>query len=201
MASMPAYDPNSFSDGIGRTEWRMLSEDQRQPLAQQDAELRSTRRDRRSSRWARWRCRRPASIPTRRSTARAATGSATASSAASAATARSTCAGPSPRAATPISTRWATASATTASRRWRSGSGLGQKFDLPVVSQSFGTVPDSAWKARKFKDNPRIDRAARLDRVGHAERLDRPGLPDPQSAPAGGDGGAHRLGPRRPADA
>ena len=25
MASMPAYDPNSFSDGIGRTEWRMLS--------------------------------------------------------------------------------------------------------------------------------------------------------------------------------
>jgi penicillin-binding protein 2 len=34
--------------------------------------------------------------------------------------------------------------------------GLGQKFDLPVVSQSFGTVPDSAWKARKFKDNPRM---------------------------------------------
>ncbi|MCY7271368.1 MAG: penicillin-binding protein 2, partial [Sphingomonas bacterium] len=32
MASMPAYDPNSFSDGIGRTEWKMLSEDQRRPL-------------------------------------------------------------------------------------------------------------------------------------------------------------------------
>ena len=32
MASMPAYDPNSFSDGIGQTEWRMLSEDQRRPL-------------------------------------------------------------------------------------------------------------------------------------------------------------------------
>jgi penicillin-binding protein 2 len=34
--------------------------------------------------------------------------------------------------------------------------GLGQKFDLPVVSQSFGTVPDSAWKARKYEQNRRI---------------------------------------------
>jgi penicillin-binding protein 2 len=30
--SMPAFDPNSFSDGIGRTEWRMLSEDDHIPL-------------------------------------------------------------------------------------------------------------------------------------------------------------------------
>ena len=29
---MPAFDPNSFSDGIGRTEWRMLSEDDHIPL-------------------------------------------------------------------------------------------------------------------------------------------------------------------------
>ena len=32
MASMPSYDPNSFSDGIGRTEWKTLSEDPRKPL-------------------------------------------------------------------------------------------------------------------------------------------------------------------------
>ena len=32
MVSMPAYDPNSFSDGIGRTEWKVLSEDPRKPL-------------------------------------------------------------------------------------------------------------------------------------------------------------------------
>ena len=32
FVSMPAYDPNSFSDGIGRTEWRMLSEDDHVPL-------------------------------------------------------------------------------------------------------------------------------------------------------------------------
>ncbi|QIK80104.1 penicillin-binding protein 2 [Sphingomonas piscis] len=30
--------------------------------------------------------------------------------------------------------------------------GLGQKFDLPVVSQSYGTVPDSAWKNRRYHD-------------------------------------------------
>jgi penicillin-binding protein 2 len=30
--SMPAYDPNSFSQGIGRTEWKMLSEDNHIPL-------------------------------------------------------------------------------------------------------------------------------------------------------------------------
>lgn len=30
--SMPAYDPNSFSDGIGQTEWRMLSENDHIPL-------------------------------------------------------------------------------------------------------------------------------------------------------------------------
>lgn len=32
MASMPAYDPNSFSDGISRLEWGMLSEDDHLPL-------------------------------------------------------------------------------------------------------------------------------------------------------------------------
>ncbi|SEM55668.1 penicillin-binding protein 2 [Sphingomonas gellani] len=29
--------------------------------------------------------------------------------------------------------------------------GLGQKFDLPLASQRYGTVPDSAWKLRKYK--------------------------------------------------
>ncbi len=32
MASMPAYDPNSFSDGIGRSEWAMLRADDHLPL-------------------------------------------------------------------------------------------------------------------------------------------------------------------------
>lgn len=32
FVSMPAFDPNSFSQGIGRTEWRMLSDDDHIPL-------------------------------------------------------------------------------------------------------------------------------------------------------------------------
>jgi len=32
MASMPSFDPNSFSDGIGRVEYGMLNEDERVPL-------------------------------------------------------------------------------------------------------------------------------------------------------------------------
>jgi penicillin-binding protein 2 len=32
MASMPSFDPNSFSDGIGRVEYGMLSENERVPL-------------------------------------------------------------------------------------------------------------------------------------------------------------------------
>ncbi|MDO6415463.1 penicillin-binding protein 2 [Sphingomonas sp. BIUV-7] len=32
MASMPAYDPNSFSDGIGQSEWAMASADDHLPL-------------------------------------------------------------------------------------------------------------------------------------------------------------------------
>lgn len=32
MASMPSYDPNSFSDGISHDEWDMMSEDERVPL-------------------------------------------------------------------------------------------------------------------------------------------------------------------------
>lgn len=32
MASMPSFDPNSFSDGIGRVEWKMLADDDHVPL-------------------------------------------------------------------------------------------------------------------------------------------------------------------------
>jgi penicillin-binding protein 2 len=33
--------------------------------------------------------------------------------------------------------------------------GLGERFDLPVVSQNYGTIPDSAWKRRRFRQNPK----------------------------------------------
>jgi penicillin-binding protein 2 len=63
--------------------------------------------------------------------------------------------------------------------------GLGEKFDLPLVTQNYGTVPDSEWKARKFEREQASRRAAGLDRFGHSQRIDRPGLSDPQSAAAG----------------
>lgn len=31
--------------------------------------------------------------------------------------------------------------------------GLGQKYDLPLTTQRYGTVPDSAWKHRKYKSD------------------------------------------------
>ena len=68
------------------------------------------------------------------------------------------------------------------SRRSRATLGLGQKFDLPFATQRYGTVPDSAWKLKKYK--------ARLDRRRLAQRVDRPGLCAGQPAAAGGDGGA-----------
>jgi penicillin-binding protein 2 len=32
LASMPAYDPNNFTDGISQNEWKMLAQDERHPL-------------------------------------------------------------------------------------------------------------------------------------------------------------------------
>ena len=34
---------------------------------------------------------------------------------------------------------------------WAHKMGLGEEFDLPVVSQFYGTVPDPAWKQRKYE--------------------------------------------------
>ena len=65
---------------------------------------------------------------------------------------------PSTRAATPISTQWATASAIDAIAPVAKLLGLGQKFDLPVVSQRYGTMPDSAWK-RAVRAEPRSSSA------------------------------------------
>jgi penicillin-binding protein 2 len=34
--------------------------------------------------------------------------------------------------------------------------GMGQKFDLPFPSQSYGTVPDPAWKQKKYDDSWKV---------------------------------------------
>ena len=155
LASMPAYDPNSFSDGIGRTEWSVLAEDQRKPLVNKALN---------------------ALYPP---------GSTIKPMGAMAILAQGVdpsetvhcsggyqlgnrffrCLG---RHGTVNMQRAIAKSCNTYfySMGNRIGYdniapvakmlGLGQKFDLPVVSQSFGTVPDSAWKKKKFETSPRI---------------------------------------------
>jgi penicillin-binding protein 2 len=155
MASMPAYDPNSFSDGIGQTEWRMLSEDPRHPLTNKvlsslyppgstikpmnalalqaagvdpDETVHCPGGYRLGNRF--FRCLgRHGTVNMRRAIAKS------------------------------CNTYFYAMGHRVGYDRiaeMARQTGLGQKFDLPVVSQSYGTVPDSAWKARKYKDNRRI---------------------------------------------
>jgi penicillin-binding protein 2 len=155
MVSMPAYDPNSFSDGIGRTEWKSLSEDPRKPLLNKvlnslyppgstikpmgalallqhgidpKDRIHCPGGYRLGNRF--FRCLgRHGSVDMRRAIAKS------------------------------CNTYFYAMGhrigydriAPTAKRL-----GLGQKFDLPVVSQNYGTVPDSAWKLRKYKQSRRI---------------------------------------------
>ena len=155
MVSMPAYDPNSFSDGISRTEWRTLSEDHRKPLLNKvlnalyppgstikpmgamailkhgidpSERIHCPGGYRLGNRF--FRCLgRHGSVDMRRAIAKS------------------------------CNTYFYAMGhrigydriAPTAKQL-----GLGAKFDLPVVSQNYGTVPDSEWKARKYKENRRI---------------------------------------------
>ena len=155
MVSMPAYDPNSFSDGIGRTEWRMLSEDPRKPLLNKvlnslyppgstikpmnSLALQAAGIDpsetvhcpggyRLGNRF--FRCLgRHGTVNMRRAIAKSCNTYFYA-----------------------MGNRIGYDRIAPFARQL----GLGQKFDLPVVSQSYGTVPDSAWKARRYKDSPRL---------------------------------------------
>ncbi len=155
MVSMPAYDPNSFSDGIGRTEWSSLSEDPRRPLLNKVLNslyppgstikpmgamaLQAHGVDpkeriycpggyRLGNRF--FRCLgRHGTVDMRRAIAKS------------------------------CNTYFYAMGhrvgydniAPTAKRL-----GLGAKFDLPVVSQSYGTVPNSDWKLRKYNETKGI---------------------------------------------
>lgn len=151
MVSMPAYDPNSFSDGIGRIEWSSLSEDPRKPLlnkvlnslyppgstikpmgalALQANGVDPSERIHCPGGYALgnrfFRCLgRHGSVDMRRAIAKS------------------------------CNTYFYAMGhrvgydniAPTAKRL-----GLGAKFNLPVVSQSYGTVPNSDWKLRKYNE-------------------------------------------------
>jgi penicillin-binding protein 2 len=155
FVSMPAYDPNSFSRGIGRTEWRMLSEDDHLPLlnkvtqglyppgstikAMNALALQAHGIDpaqrifcpggyRLGNRF--FRCLgRHGSVDMRRAIAKS------------------------------CNTYFYAMSHRVGYDKIAPMAkllGLGQKFDLPLVTQNYGTVPDSEWKARKYKENRRL---------------------------------------------
>jgi penicillin-binding protein 2 len=150
MASMPAYDPNSFSDGISRSEWKMLSEDERKPLLNKSLNALyppgSTLKPmaamallgagidpeqivvcpggyRLGNRF--FRCLgRHGPMNMHRAIAKSCNTYFYAMS---------------HRVGYDVIAKMARAL------------GLGEKYDLPVVSQSYGTIPDSEWKLRKHK--------------------------------------------------
>jgi penicillin-binding protein 2 len=149
LASMPAYDPNSFADGISHSEWQMFSADERKPLLNKvlnalyppgstvkpmaamalleagiDPEERVSCPGgyQLGSRFFRCLGRHgPMNMHT--------------------AIARS------------CNTYFYAMSNRVGYDRiapMARSLGLGERFDLPVVSQSYGTVPDSAWKRRRY---------------------------------------------------
>ena len=155
MASMPSFDPNSFSDGISRNEWGMLSDDERRPLVNKSLSALY-----------------PPGSTIKPMGAMALLGAGidpeeTVSCPGGYQLGNRffRCLGRHG----PMNMHRAIAKSCNTyfyamghrvgydviavmARRL----GLGEKYDLPVVSQSYGTVPDSAWKERKYKQNPRL---------------------------------------------
>jgi penicillin-binding protein 2 len=150
MASMPSYDPNSFSDGIGRDEWRMMSSDERRPLYNKalqgmyppgstfkpvhalailaagispDQTVNCPGGYRLGNRF--FRCLgRHGPVNMTRAIAKS------------------------------CNTYFYTMGHRIGIERIAAAAraaGLGKKFDLPVPSQNYGTVPDAEWKLRKYK--------------------------------------------------
>ena len=155
MASMPAYDPNSFSDGIGQTEWSMLANDERRPLVNKtlsalyppgstikprgalailaagiepEETIHCPGGYRLGNRF--FRCLgRHGTVNMRRAIAKSCNTYFYA-----------------------MGHRIGYDAIAPMAKRL----GLGEEFDLPVVSQSYGTVPDSARKRKKYAENKRL---------------------------------------------
>ena len=152
LASMPAYDPNSFSDGISHSEWSMMREDERHPLINKtlnalyppgstfkpavamalmeagvDPEERVS-------------CGGGYTLGNRRYGCLGVHGPMNLHRA----IARS------------CNTYFYTMGRRIGIERFSAMArrlGLGQRYDLPVVSQSYGTIPDPAWKQRRYRQD------------------------------------------------
>ncbi|QAY79080.1 penicillin-binding protein 2 [Sphingosinicella sp. BN140058] len=152
LASMPAYDPNSFTDGISQNEWKMLAQDERHPLINKalnglyppgstfkpmvamallQAGIDPT---------ARVNCPGGFQLGSRFFRCLGRHGSMTMHTALA-----KSC-------NTYFYSMGRRAGIDVISAMGRQ-LGFGQKFDLPVVSQNYGTMPSAEWKQRKYKDD------------------------------------------------
>ena len=150
MASMPSHDPNSFSDGISSVEWQMLSEDERRPQVNKTLSALY-----------------PPGSTIKPSVAMALLGAGVDPDQ------TVSCGGGYPLGNRffrclgrhgPMNMHRAIAKSCNTyfySMGRRVGIdplaemekrlGLGQKFDLPFASQSYGTIPNAEWKQKKYK--------------------------------------------------
>ena len=153
MVSMPSYDPNSFSDGISQSEWKMLSEDDHVPLMNKVLQ----------------------GLYPPGSTVKPMNGLALMHAGVDP-NMRINCAGAlrvgngvfhchKRRGHGPLDLKNAIMQSCDiyfyemvrrvgydAVAPVARALGLGQKFDLPFSTQRFGTVPDSAWKLKRYKE-------------------------------------------------
>jgi penicillin-binding protein 2 len=155
MASMPAYDPNSFSDGIGQSEWAMLSADERRPLLNKTLNSLyppgSTLKPMAALALLeagidpeeRVHCAGGYQLGNRFFRCLGRHGSMTMHTAIA-------------RSCNTYFYSMGRRIGYDAIAVMARKLGLGEKYDLPVVSQSYGTIPDSEWKARRYAQNKRL---------------------------------------------
>ena len=152
LASMPAYDPNSFSDGISRDEWAMLSQSDHLPLMNKVLQglypPGSTVKPMNSLALL------AAGVDPHRTVT--CTGSYRVGSGIFHCHKRGGHGAVDMRRAVALSCdiyfyQMARAITYDPIARTAKMLGMGEKFDLPYPSQRYGTVPDAAWKLKKYK--------------------------------------------------
>jgi penicillin-binding protein 2 len=155
MASMPAYDPNNFSDGISHSEWQMLSADERKPLLNKTLNSLyppgSTLKPMAALALLeagidpeeRVHCAGGYQLGNRFFRCLGRHGSMTMHTAIA-------------RSCNTYFYAMGRKIGYDAIAVMARKLGLGAKYDLPVVSQSYGTIPDSEWKRRKYAENRRL---------------------------------------------
>ncbi|HYI49463.1 MAG TPA: penicillin-binding protein 2 [Allosphingosinicella sp.] len=152
LASMPAYDPNSFSDGISHSEWAMMREDERHPLINKAL----------NALYPPGSTFKPAVAMALMEAGVDPDETVGCSGGYTLGSRRFGCLGVHGpmnlhRAiAKSCNTYFYTMARRIGIERFSAMArrlGLGQRYDMPVVSQSYGTIPDPAWKQRRYRQD------------------------------------------------